>query len=256
MRYSVHNIKPVHSLHYTWTGWPLLGASFPEPPPLDDLATVWQSDGFTITHHTFKPDSLQLAFEAQPHVAPTFFAQRVKGRLQHAYRKAGTAVSFSRKMAMRAVGNNLSEVVKKYVRNQLRHIDLADPKYLATLAQVAYEDASVDLAEPAETGSGRYWYNLHLVLVTADRYRMGGADFLRQLREAAVENLQEAGCSVRAVAVMPDHIHVALRGHPDKSPIELGMSLQNATAVVKGLRLWQEEFYVGSFSEYDLKALR
>ncbi len=255
MRYSAHNISPVNALHYTWTGWPRLGTSFPEPPPLDDLTAAWQTDGFTLTHHTFNPNTLQLAFKVQPQIAPTLFAQRVKGRLQHAYRKADRSVSFSRKIAMRAVGHNLSKVVSGYLRNQLRHVDLADPKYRAMLAKVACEDTSVDLAEPAETGSGRYWYNLHIVLVTADRYRMGGTDFLKQLREVAVENPRETGCSVRAVAIMPDHIHVALRGHPELSPIEIGIGLQNATAAVKGLRLWQEEFYVGSFSEYDLKAL-
>jgi hypothetical protein len=32
-------------------------------------------------------------------------------------------------------------------------------------------NSGVDLSLPTETHSGRYWYNLHLVLVTQERYQ-------------------------------------------------------------------------------------
>jgi REP element-mobilizing transposase RayT len=164
-------------------------------------------------------------------------------------------VRFSRKVSVRAIGHNTSEVVRSYVQDQLQHVDLADSRYRASFAAAAFENPSLDLAQPAETQSGRYWYNLHLVLVTANRYRIGEALFLRRIRDAAMTGLGKAGCAVYSLAIMPDHLHAAIRGEPVTAPLETGVILQNATAEAAGCRLWQEAFYVGTFSEYTWKAL-
>lgn len=256
MRYGVANNHPVHALTYTWTGWPTDGTTLPAAPDWNELAAPWKGDGFALKHADWRADIAQLSFIAEPAVAPTLLTQRVKGRVQHALRRAGRPVDFSRKVGMRAIGHNTSDVVRQYVRHQLKHVDLADPGYRASLDAASFEDASVDLAQPAETNSGRYWYNLHLVAVTADRYRMGGAAFLLALREGAIAGLREFGCVVRSIAVMPDHLHAAIRGDPARTPVEIGVALQNATAAVAGCRLWQESFYVGTFSEYSWKVLR
>lgn len=256
MRYGVTNNRPVHALTYTWSGWPAEDSSLPAAPDWTDLAEVWKNDGFSLTHADWRPDLAQLSFIVAPDTSPTLFTQRVKGRLQHALRAADRQAHFSRKVSMRAIGHNTSDVVREYVRHQSDHIDLADPRYRASLDAASFADAVVDLAQPVETGSGRYWYNLHLVTVTADRFRIGSAPFLLALRETAVRSLREAGCAVHSIAVMPDHLHAAVRGNPARTPNEIGVALQNATAALAGCRLWQESFYVGTFSEYSWKSLR
>lgn len=56
---------------------------------------------------------------------------------------------------------------------------------------------------------------------------------------------------------MPDHLHVALRGRIENSPEEIGLSFLNNLAYALGRnRIWKDEYYVGTFSEYDVDTLR
>lgn len=164
-------------------------------------------------------------------------------------------VAFSRKVSVRAIGHNLNATVERYIRDQLVDADLADPRYRASLARAAVLDPSVDLDQPAETDSGHYWQNLHVVLVTASRFRIPGHEEPSKVRRAAENALRDANCALKALAVMPDHLHAALRGDPRRSPAEIAVGLQNATAEVPGFRLWQDAFYVGTFGVYDLSAV-
>jgi REP element-mobilizing transposase RayT len=259
MLYESTNLVPVHRLHYAWMGWPTEGTLL---PPLSmalsgsganaDLTQAWATDGLTCVSDTWSPQQVQLVFRVAPGVAPVAFTQRVKGRLQYALRRNGTPVAFSRKVGMRALGANIGTTVQRYVREQLEHVDLADPRYAQRLAEASREDLAVDLAVPAQTDSGRYWYNLHLVLVSAGRYRVGPelhiGDWSATVRAAAAGN----GCAVRALAVMPDHVHLALRGNITLSPVEIGVLFQNALAKIAGGRVWQDMFYIGTFGEYSL----
>ena len=257
-QYTGHNLTPAHDLHHSWTGWPSSGSlpPLPAPPLLDALASAWHGDGLELESHAWTAADAHLTFRAGPDIAPVLVAQRAKGRLQHALRKAGTPVDFSRKVSVRSLGHNITPTVERYVREQLEHADLADPRCRATLAAAAVADASVDLAVPSETNSGRYWYNLHVVLVVAKRFRIGGADFLGRVREQALRAAAACECRVKALAIMPDHLHAALRGDVARSPAEIAIALQNATTHAAGCRMWQDGFYVGTFGEYDLGAVR
>jgi REP element-mobilizing transposase RayT len=120
------------------------------------------------------------------------------------------------------------------------------------LARNSIHNPNVELAEPTATHSGRYGYNLHLVLVVAHRFRIGGEKFLARLRERALD----LGITFSRMAVMPDHLHMSLRGSPDRSPSELGVAIQNRLAEAAQLKLWLDGFYVGTFSEYTLDTIR
>ncbi|MBU4460138.1 MAG: transposase [Verrucomicrobia bacterium] len=92
--------------------------------------------------------------------------------------------------------------------------------------------------------------------MTADRFRFGGDAVLSGLRDGAVETADRGGHELKSVAVMPDHIHLALRGNIERSPLEIGLEFQSRLADVAGCRAWQDEFYAGTFSEYDVSAIR
>lgn len=256
MRHLDHNLHPVARLHYAWTGWPTAGTTLAPLPPLEVALAGWQSDGLELKAQDARPERIMLTFRAAPHVAPTLLAQRAKGRLQHAYRTAGVSVDFSRKVSVTSLGENLTDTVEQYIRDQLVHADLADPRYRRMLAEAAFEDPGVSLDEPAETHSGRYGYNLHLVLVTADRSRIARSESMQGLRDKTLAAARAAGFAVKMLAVMPDHLHVAVRGRPELSPQEIGLAIQNTTAEIAGCRLWQEGFYVGTFGAYDLGLVR
>lgn len=258
MQYSTHNLHPTSHINYGWTGWPSSGPlpALPSPAFLPELSAAWERDSLHLLTHVWEPKQVQLTFAAVPAVSPVLFTQRVKGRLQHDLRAAGSPTSFSRKVTMRSLGHNRSRTVASYVNAQLKHTELADARYRKMLDDAAFSDPRVDFSQPSETNSGRYWYNLHLVLVTANRFRMGGAAFLAKIRESCLQTAAQSDCRLAELSIMPDHLHVALRGSIQMSPKEIGLAFQNSTARVAACRLWQDDFYVGTFSEYDLGALR
>lgn len=258
MLYSGHNTNPAFDLHYSWTGWPRQGTRLPPEPDAHvfaRLAQAWSGDGLTVESRAWTPQKAQFTFAATPAVNPVLLAARAKGRLQHALREAGAPARLSRKVSVRAMGHNVTETVINYVRDQLAHVELADARYRDLLARHAIDEPDVDLSRPSETDSGRYWYNLHVVTVTASRYRVGGAGFLSGLRQAVLATAKQGGHEVKAVAIMPDHVHAALRGNVTVSPADAAVGLQNATARVAGCRLWADRYYVGTFGEYDLRAI-
>ena len=48
-----------------------------------------------------------------------------------------------------------------------------DPRVADAMAELTVVDPTVNLSAPAESARGRYWFNLHLVLVVAEHARIG-----------------------------------------------------------------------------------
>jgi REP element-mobilizing transposase RayT len=247
----------IHNLFYSWAGWPTEGAFPPEPPAafFERLDAAWKADGFHLRSRAWTPEQIQMTFQAEPHVAPIFLAARVKGRLQHALRQAGQPCGFSRKVAVRALGDNRSPAVEAYLRKQTVRAELIDERYRATLRAAGFEEKGVDLSAPAETNSGRYWFNLHLVAVTADRFRIGKEDFLDKVRAGVFAWAEGMGCRLKAFAPMPDHVHIAARGNPERSPLALAEALWKSLNRAAGCGLMGENVYAGTFSEYGVGAV-
>jgi len=245
----------VHRLVYTWDGWPSGSSSLPSQPDLSPVDELWHRDGLRRLGARWSRDLVQLSFEASPDISPVFFASRVKGRLDHLLRKLGTPACFSRKVGVRAIGDNTDPVVEQYLALQQRRGDFADARYRATLTEFSREFPEVDLEDPSETGSGRYWYNLHLVAVTNGRFRMGKEDYLPRLAAAIPEWAREERALLRSMALMADHVHLALRGDPARSPGEIAEGFYRAMNRAAGLRLFSERIYVGSFSSYSTRLI-
>ncbi len=202
-------------------------------------------------------DKIHVAFSTMPNVSPTFFVARVKGRLQHALRLAGTPVKFSRKVAFRSIGDNHTSEVEGYIAQQVEKEQFVDPRFAAMLKRFTFIDESVALDQPSESNSGRYWYNLHVVLVVADRARFTREEDFARLDRALVATAKTHHYRLAARAWMPDHVHLALRGNIAESPAEIALACMNNTAFALGQNaIWQFGFYAGTFSEYDARALR
>ncbi|MFZ4396205.1 MAG: transposase, partial [Kiritimatiellia bacterium] len=251
-------LHPAFSLRYDWTGWPTEGTSLPPATAAvaRDAAATWEPDGLRLLEAHATADKVQILFRVTPQVSPVFCCQRAKGRLQHAIRKAGTSVDFSRKVSFRSLGENTTPDVDGYIRKQVGKERFADPRFEAIMRQFTVRSPDVDLARPSESASGRYWYNLHLVLVVVDRFRITNPEKLAQLRDAAFAAAGDTGCRIAALSVMPDHVHMALRGDISRSPEAIALAFQNGLAHAAGCRAWQDGYYVGTFSEYDLDVIR
>jgi len=56
---------------------------------------------------------------------------------------------------------------------------------------------------------------------------------------------------------MPEHLHIALRGNVEHSPQEIALAFQNGLAyAMGGFRIWENDYYVGTFGEYTMGAVR
>ena len=285
----------VHRLAYSWTGWPQ-SEPLPPEPGADFLAALdeaWSRDGLHRISHRWQQDIVQFTFKAEPDISPQTIAARAKGRLDHALRAHGWRAGLARKVALRSLGENTLETVLHYIATQLDRADLADPRYVQSLADAAWADGDVDLSEPLASGHGRYWYNLHLVAVTDERWRVGREDFLAkipaavrawstalgavdasavgrdkpvragapapQLRAAdglAPSERRRPRPGVHSLAVMPDHVHVSVRSPTDSTPREVADGLRRALNLAAGCALFSPRMYAGTFSDYALSLIR
>jgi REP element-mobilizing transposase RayT len=243
-----------YQLRFSWTGWPRNGERFPETFPESTRTTLtqaWQSDGLRALEWTWNPDAVRILFSIRPEASPVFLCQHAKGRLQHALRERGNPVRFSRKISCVSVGNPNRTTVENYLRNQLDGGDFADSKYREALARLAVTNPEVQPTQPFSTRSGRYVVALHVVLVTADRVRLPSQE-LQNIRDALIRK-PETG----RVSVMPDHVHLAVKGDPARSPANLAEEIRQCTGQAAGTQgLWMPTSYVGTFREYGMAAVR
>ena len=258
--YTALNLRPpAYHLRYTWSGWPSSG-EFPSLPPAafwETLHAAWEKDGLRKLKQTWSSELIQFTFSVRPKLSPVFFAARVKGRLQYALRKAGLATAFSRKVAVGTVGKNHRTDVEAYIERQVAKESLADPRFQELLRQFTVANPAVDLSAPTETNSGRYWYNLHLVLVVEARYRVADPGWLGTIRDWSLKIAAKKGHGISRLSVMPDHLHASLRGNIGHSPEEVALAFLNNLAFALGQKpVWEPCYYAGTFGEYDMGAVR
>ena len=257
--YDGRNVEPAYQLRYGWTSWPSPGQQFPAQLPhlLPQLAVAWEADGLRLLEHCCTPGQVQLTFSTKPDLPPVFVAARAKGRLQYMLRQSGQQVPFSRNLALRSIGDVRREQVERYVRSQVASAPWAGTEFARRMEEFTVVNPRVDLCRPTETERGRYWYNLHLVLVCEERHQTGDVRRLAKIRDQALRIAEHKGHCVACLSVMPDHLHVGLRGNVTHSPNEIALALQNNLAYALGqVRVWQPTYYAGTFSEYDMGAVR
>ena len=147
--------------------------------------------------------------------------------------------------------------MEAYVRNQVPREALADERFREMLTAFTVVNPQVDLAEPTESNSGRYWYNLHLVLVVSERFRIGEATTLAKIRDTVLRICVKKGYAASTLAVLPDHLHLAVRGAVEQAPEEIALLFLNNLAHVLDRRPWWEAgYYAGTFGEYSMAAVR
>jgi REP element-mobilizing transposase RayT len=258
--YSPNDVSsPAYQLRYTWSGWPSQ-STFPEIPSEEffrELDALWEEDGMRRLEKHWTGKLIQFTFSVKPQVSPVFFTSRVKGRLQHALRKSGQPTQFSRKVSFRSIGDSNTSKVEAYVQSQVEKEAFVDPNFAAFLKQFTVTDPTVRLDQPTETNSGRYWYNLHLVLVVEHRNRFTDEGSLRTIDQSCVAIARKKGHSISTRSVMPDHLHLALRGNIEHSPEQIALAMMNNLAYAMGQKpIWQPGYYAGTFGEYDMNAVR
>jgi len=257
--YRTANLRPAFQLRYGWTGWP---SNTPFPTDLlsrvlPDIASEWEKDGLRVLESSLGPEQIQLTLSTTPQISPLTLAGRVKGRIQHHCRRRGSPIDFSRKLAVRSLGDPTRAQVESYICNQVPNEALADEGFRGMLTAFTVVNPRVDLSQPTETNSGRYWYTLHLVLVVSERYRIGAAATLGKIRDTALRICAQKGYAASTLAVLPDHLHLAVRGNVAQSPEEIALAFLNNLAHVLDQRpWWLAGYYAGTLGEYGMAAVR
>ena len=95
------------------------------------------------------------------------------------------------------------------------------------------------------------------MLVTAQRFPFEQLSTLSVIRDGCLKIAARKDFRISRLAVLPDHVHVALDTPPEFSPAEVAGAFQNNLAYLLGnRRVWRDTFYVGTFGEYDMATVR
>jgi REP element-mobilizing transposase RayT len=143
------------------------------------------------------------------------------------------------------------------VASQLGHHRAADPGVQRRLKEFQFVFADVDLSAEQFSAHGRYVYALHLVLVHEGRWREIGEDHLSMTRDMFFKVARKKGHRLSRLALLPDHLHATLGCGFQESPEEVALGYMNNLAYAHGMKpIFCQSYYVGTFGEYDMAAIR
>jgi REP element-mobilizing transposase RayT len=158
--------------------------------------------------------------------------------------------------ALRSFGRARREVVEEYVASQLGHHQMADERTQALLERFQIVQPEVKLQEHHSTAQGRYWYNLHLVLVHQQRWAEVRQQVLTDVRAMILKVCAKKNYALSRAGILADHVHLALGCPLEVAPVDVALAFLNNLAFVHQMRpVFQFGAYVGTFGEYDQGAV-
>ena len=221
-----------------------------------ELAHALEPDGIRLLGHRFlRPGTSQFALSTRPDVSPVLLVQRVKGRLQYQVR-ASLPKALKANYALRSFGRVKREVIEEYVATQLGHHHMADERVQKMLEGLQMVQPEVDLESPRKTAQGIYWYNLHVVLVHAERWCEVRETVLNKVRAMLLKVSKSKGYALSRAGILADHVHLALGCPLEVAPAAVALAFLKNLAFVHEMRpVFQFGAYLGTFGEYDQGAV-
>lgn len=253
--YTSDNTKPACQLNW---GLTLFWRQTPVPDRywLPALQEITEADGVRVLkHQVTSHEASQFFISTTPSVSPPQLIRSVKGRLQHLIRQR-LPKAFRRNYCLRSIGSATRETVEGYVANQLGHHGMADPRVQERLAEFQKSFPRVDLSKPVFSAHGEYWYNLHLVIVNAERWTETRRDVLGGLLDMIQRAASKHVHRLSRVGLLADHLHLTLGCPIDQSPEEIALGYLNNCAYACGMKpMFRMSYYVGTIGEYDRGAV-
>ncbi len=241
--------------------WSLALFTTAELPPeqvwIEPLREQVERDGVRLLEHRLdSPNVWFFMLSTQPATAPRQIVKSVKGRLQHLVRETAPR-AFRRNFSLTSVGDVRRQVVESYVASQLDHHRMADARVQSRLKEFQLVFPGVDLSTAEFSSHGRYVYGLHLVLVHEARWREIREDRLTITRDTFLRAARKKGHRVSRLGLLPDHLHATLGCSFEETPEEVALGYLNNLAYGHGMKpLFCPGYYVGTFGEYDMAAIR
>jgi REP element-mobilizing transposase RayT len=252
--YTLDNCRPAYQLDWSLSVfWHQRSSS---ADWLNPLQAVTEQDGVRVLEHRFVEEKMsQFLVSTKPEVTPHALVRSVKGRLQYLVR-GERPKAFQRNYCLRSIGSVTREDVENYVRGQPGHHPMADPRVQAIFERNQICNPDVDLSRPRQGDHAIYWYNLHVVMVHADRFREVREERIAARRGMIIGASKKQGYLLSGGGIVSDHVHLTLGGVPNQSPGEIAVRFMNNLAYCDGMKpVFQFRYYVGTFGEYDLGAI-
>ena len=223
---------------------------------LAQLTAALEPDGIRILSHRFAQSTVsQFLVSTKPDVAPVTIVQRVKGRLQHLLRTRRPKM-WKGNYAIRSIGNVTRAAVETYIAKQIGHHRYADPLACERIRKYQFVSDAVDLAEPRSTSHGRYWYNLHLVIVRRNREAEWDDSVLSATWEMIIDAARVKQHVLSRAGILPDHIHLLIGCRIEESPLDVALGYMNNLAFVHAMQpVFQFGAFVGTTGEYTNRAI-
>jgi REP element-mobilizing transposase RayT len=254
--YTPANCKPAYQLN-----WSLSIFWNASPPPeanwFDALRDATAPDGVHLLEHRLTEKvASQFLLSTRPETPPPEAARSVKGRLQYIV-KDKLPKAFRRNYGLWSVGTVNAKVIEQYIADQTRHHPMADPRVQRQFEAISIEGDSDALVSPRVSGHAQFCYNLHLVLVSRDRDIEIRPQVLEARRAMLLAAAAKKGHLIGKGQIVADHLHLALGCRLSESPQDVALGYLNNLAYADGMKpLFQFGYYAGTFSRYDLDAIR
>jgi len=253
--YTSSNCKPAYQLR-----WSLALFCSVELPPikawLSQLSEAVERDGVRVLDHDQQNTVLFFLLSTKPTATPPEIVKSVKGRLQHILQRSAPK-AFRRNFSLSSIGEASREVIEEYVASQLGHHPMADPRVEARFKDFQFVFPDVDLSAEQFSSHGRYVYCLHLALVHEARWREVREKQLSITRDMFFKAARDKGHKLSRLALLPDHLHATLGCRFNESPEEVALGYMNNLAFAHGMKpIFCNSYYVGTFGDYDMGAIR
>ncbi|HUW31865.1 MAG TPA: hypothetical protein VM223_09660 [Planctomycetota bacterium] len=253
--YTPATCSPSHRL--TWSLAVFWRDPMPAPDWLAQLRSDLAPDGIHLLEHNAASDNVsQFLLSSMPHRSPAEIVRLTKGRLQYLVRSTRPK-PFRRNYWIGSVGPAGRDEVQRYVRSQLTHHRMADPRVQRMLERFQFSGPGVDLSKAQFSAHGEFMHNLHLVFVHDARWAEVREDELTLNNETVLRVAEKRGHRVSAIGVFADHMHLSVGCNIDDAPGGVALSYMNNLVYRHGMRpLYMNGYYAGTFGEYDLWAIR
>ncbi len=206
--YTLATCQPAYQLRWSLA----LFAEQPIPEPtewLESLRATTERDGVRLLEHHAQGNVQLFLLSTRPDVSPPQIVKSVKGRLQNAIQERAPK-AFRRNFRLTSLGDANREMVEAYVAGQLGHHHRADERVDRMLADFQFEFPEVDLSLPQRSAHGEYLYNLHVVLVHAERWSEVRRDRLQTTSDMIVRCGLAKRHRLSRLSLLADHIHLTL----------------------------------------------
>ncbi|NLF72729.1 MAG: IS200/IS605 family transposase [Candidatus Anammoximicrobium sp.] len=235
----------------------------------DVLCQLLQPYGIHVLDVTTDEIDLRTLVSLQPTETVSAAAGKMKGRIskwlgEQSQRSQATK-SLGRGYFAATTGQSTATAVEEYLERQAEHHGYSNRVRVPVF--VRQFERTEESQRILQTDHAVTVLRYHVVLATWRRQGVFG----RSSAEAVCGGWRILQADLRMVidkvSFLPDHVHVALALHPNRSPGEIVVAMMNAAQdkmwdafaddVVKAgvERLWQASAYVGSFGDLSSNAI-